>query len=315
MFAAARVVVTFGVILQFAGFGKLLIIADYFGAGATLDAYYLALVAPTFLASISAGILQSSFVPEYIRVRATGGPALAQHVRNYALTWTVVVLTMVSVLASCLPPSVLSILSHGSGPQVHRQLEVAFSVLIWSTPVSGFADAGAMLLNAEGRFFAAASAPVANVAISVLTLLCWPQTTIDALIWSLLAGVAAQALVVAAALYRAGLSVRPSFAVPERLSRALTHIALPVIVSSVLADFIPAFIQVAAARAGPGAVSAMGYASRLHNSLVQAVVMSVSVVLLPHFARLTAERREAGVAGVRWSASLRRPCCLQLQPL
>jgi peptidoglycan biosynthesis protein MviN/MurJ (putative lipid II flippase) len=46
-------------------------------------------------------------------------------------------------------------------------------------------------------------------------------------------------------------------------------------------------------RAGPGAVSAMGYATRLHNSLVQAVVMSVSAVLLPHFARQLASGEEA----------------------
>ena len=34
-----------------------------------------------------------------------------------------------------------------------------------------------------------------------------------------------------------------------------------------------------------------GYANRLQQSVVQAIVMSVSIVLLPHFARLIAERR------------------------
>src|SRR5262249_8165489 len=53
------------------------------------------------------------------------------------------------------------------------------------------------------------------------------------------------------------------------------------------------FIQTLSARAGPGAVSAMGYASRLHNALVQAVVLSISTILLPHFARLLIERRDA----------------------
>jgi peptidoglycan biosynthesis protein MviN/MurJ (putative lipid II flippase) len=47
------------------------------------------------------------------------------------------------------------------------------------------------------------------------------------------------------------------------------------------------------ARVGTGAISAMGYASRLHNSLLQAVVLSVSIVLLPHFARRVAEGKEA----------------------
>src|SRR5579862_3358855 len=46
MLAAARTVVGFGLILQAAGFGKLLVIANYFGAGPLLDAYYLGLVVP-----------------------------------------------------------------------------------------------------------------------------------------------------------------------------------------------------------------------------------------------------------------------------
>ena len=63
------------------------------------------------------------------------------------------------------------------------------------------------------------------------------------------------------------------------------------LISNVLGNLVPAFVQMVSARAGTGAISAMGYASRLHNSLVQAVVMSVSVVLLPHFARLVAQQR------------------------
>jgi len=64
-------VVVFGVILQVAGFLKLLVIADYFGAGPVLDAYYLGLVIPTFLAGVSAGILQKLvlFPHTWARVR------------------------------------------------------------------------------------------------------------------------------------------------------------------------------------------------------------------------------------------------------
>ena len=63
MLAAARTVVAFGILLQFAGFARLLFIADYFGAGAVLDAYYLGLVIPTFLTAVSACTIQTAFVP------------------------------------------------------------------------------------------------------------------------------------------------------------------------------------------------------------------------------------------------------------
>ena len=90
--SAARTVVVFGVILQVAGFVKLLVIADYFGAGPLLDAYYLGLVIPTFLAGVSAGILQTGFVPAYVGARARGTDATARTLGNATLTWTTLAL-------------------------------------------------------------------------------------------------------------------------------------------------------------------------------------------------------------------------------
>src|SRR5205823_10210543 len=87
--------------------------------------------------------------------------------------------------------------------------------------------------------------------------------------------------------------LRPQLTLPAALPRLLGTVALPVLLSMVMGNFTPAFVQAISARAGTGAISAMGYASRLHNSLVQAVVISVSTVLLPHFARLIAEGKNA----------------------
>ena len=116
---------------------------------------------------------------------------------------------------------------------------------------------------------------------------------IYALVWSLLAGLAAQLAVILLALHRAKIRLRPQWEFPFAVREALTSIALPVLISSILGNLVPAFIQLVAARAGVGAVSAMGYASRLHNAVLQAIVISVSVILLPHFARLAAEDRTA----------------------
>jgi len=160
-------------------------------------------------------------------------------------------------------------------------------------PLNGLADGGAMLLNAEGRFAAAASAPLLNVVAGMIVLIALRNRGVDALVWSLLAGLAVQVLIVLIAIRGTGFRLRLQLTLPAAPSRLLGSVAMPVLISNVLGNLIPAFIQIVSARAGTGAISAMGYASRLHNSLVQAVVMSASVVLLPHFARLTAQGRNA----------------------
>jgi len=293
MLAAARTVVAFGIILQVAGFGKLLVIADYFGAGPLLDAYYLGLVIPTFLNGVSAGIFQSAFVPAYVKARARGDDATARALASVAFSWTAVAFGAVAALLTALRSVALPVLSQSTSPDTRAALQYAFALLVWTTPLNAVADAGALLLNAEGRFAAAAAAPLLNVLVGVIVLVAWRGNAIDALVWSLLAGLAAQALVVLIAVRDAGIRLRPQFTLPATLPRMLRTIALPVLLSVVLGNLIPAFVQMVSVRAGTGAISAMGYASRLHNSLVQAVVLSVSVVLLPHFARLIAEGRNA----------------------
>src|SRR5207245_5542263 len=97
---------------QAAGFAKLLVIADYFGAGPSLDAYYLGSVIPTFLAGISAGILQTGFVPAYVRARARGHDASARTLANVTLTWAVLALSVVAALLTLMRAEAVPVTAH-----------------------------------------------------------------------------------------------------------------------------------------------------------------------------------------------------------
>lgn len=289
MLTAARTVVVLGVLLQLAGFAKLLVIADYFGAGPILDAYYLGLVIPTFLTAVSTGTLQTAFVPAYVSAKARGEDATARTLANVTLTWVALALAAVATLLAAGHDVAVPLLSRGSDSKTHAALESVFALLVWSGPLNAVADGGALLLNAEGRFGAAAAAPLANVVIGVLVLVAWRTRGIDALVWSLLGGLVAQAVVILVAIRAAAIRLRPKLRLAGAFPQLFGAVAVPVVFSVALGNLLPAFIQMLSAQVGTGAISAMGYASRLHNSLVQAVVLSVSMVLLPHFARLVAE--------------------------
>jgi putative peptidoglycan lipid II flippase len=246
-------------------------------------------VIPTFITGVSTGILQTALVPAYVSARARGDDATA--LASGTLIWTAVALAAAAALLTALRGLALPLLSQHASPQTRAALSSAFALLVWTAPLNAVADAGALLLNAEGRFAAAASAPLLNVLVGVIVLVAWHGSVIDALVWSLLAGLVAQTLMVFFAARGVGIPLRPQFTLPAPARRALGTVALPVLLSVVLGNLIPAFVQLVSARAGTGAISAMGYALRLHNSLVQAVVLSISMVLLPHFARFVAEGR------------------------
>lgn len=287
---AARTVVVFGVLLQLAGFLRLLVTAAYFGTGPPLDAYYLALVIPTFVVAVCTGVLQTSMLPSYVHARSQND-SVARTLASVALTWAALGPALVALVLVALAHYFPGLLAAGAGAVPPVELQHAFAALMWMAPLNAVADCGAMLLNAEGHFAAAAGAPLLNVAVGIAVLMLWRDAGLDALIWSLLSGLAAQALLILGALRHAAVPFGVQLRLAISLPRALSGVGLPVLLANVSGNLIPAFVQMVSARAGVGAMSAMGYASRLHNSLVQAVVMSVSTVLLPHFARLSFDGR------------------------
>lgn len=292
MFSAARTVVALGLVFQIAGLGKLLIIARYFGAGPVLDAYYLGLVIPTFLAGLSASFLHIGFVPQYIEARAREDNAAAGKIRNDALTLTALALGLAAVIAGIAEKPVMALLWPSIDPVIRANLVASFTILMWTAPINGFIGAVGLLLNAEGRFVAAAGAPLINLIVSTILIILWPEKSIGVLMWSLFAGLFAQMLLLALALRGGGIAFVPRLSLPPGLGRSMLSLGLPVLLASISGNAIPAFMQVIAARAGSGAVSAFGYASRLQTSVLQAIVISVSVILLPHFARLLAEGKQ-----------------------
>jgi putative peptidoglycan lipid II flippase len=301
MLKAARTVLVFGIVSQGAGFARLLIVAAYFGAGPLLDAYYLGLVIPTFLVGITSGILQSSFVPLYIDAKTCDDRDAVRRLRSVALTWTFGALALVAAAVTLAQTPALSLFSTGVDPAIREALGSSFVPLMWTAPLNGLSDAMGMLMNAEGLFTVVAFAPVINIVVSVAVLALWPTKGTDALIWSLFAGLLTQVLLVVLAMRRAGLGVRPGLQIGGVLSASVAGIAVPVLLSNVLNNVVPAALQLMSGRTGAGAVSALGYATRLHNVIVQTAVMSVSTVLLPHFARLISEQKS-----VQLRASLER---------
>jgi len=284
-------VISLGVIFQAAGFIKLLVVANYFGAGPVLDGYYLGLVIPTFLTGIAATLLQAGFVPRYIAANARKDGAAARLLRNACLSWTFAILTAIPALLCVLENPISALLWRGIDPTIAGALHSSFVPLIWTTPLTGLAQGIALLLNAEGKFGAAAGAPIGNSIVGSLTIFLLRAHGIDALIISSYAGLLLQLLILWFALHRLRLTLGPDLSLPKALPSLVMAVGLPVLVSGALGSCVPAFLQTIAARAGPGAVSVFGYANLLHNALVQTVTMSVSVVLLPHFSQIVAEQR------------------------
>ena len=152
------------------------------------------------------------------------------------------------------------------------------------------------MLNALGRFWAAAAAPVLLniILIAAMTIVALAGGDIGtALAWSVpVAGIAQLALVVIAA-HRAGIRLRPTWPTWTPEMKRLAIVAAPAALAGGVVQ-VNLLVGRQVASWFDGAVAWLNYADRLYQLPLGVVGIAIGVVLLPDLSRKLAGRRPGG---------------------
>lgn len=284
---------------QSVGFLKTLLVAYYFGVGAELDGYYLALVVPALLAGVVGGALQTGFFPVHARLRAGGRIEEARNLQS-ALLWLLLLIGLaVSSIVAAAADGITVLVAEGASDRVISATSLSLKVVAFAFVLNALADYLGFVLAAYSRFALAAVAPALNALTGGLFLYAWPQLGLYNLVWGTLLGILVQLVLLIFGLRKADVQI----VAPWRLSAGwaarigetakLGAWILPGVFFSNVSVALP---QVMAAEFGEGAVSAFGYANRLHGAMVQVLVMSLSTVLLARFSEQIASGNEKELA-------------------
>lgn len=272
------------------GFVRDIALGAVLGAGALADAFYIALRLPNhFRAIFGEGAFNAAYVPGYSRALEERGDAAAKLFSARMFTLLLAVQVIVLLLAWTFMPQVMAVLAPGleSDPQrlalAETMTRITFPYLLCITLVTLVAGT----LNANGRFAAAAFAPVLlNLAILAFLAIAFlfPNAGYAAAAGVLVAGVLELALVIVAA-RRAGilaLFARPRFDVdvkrffktfvPAVIGSAGVQIAL--FVDTIIVSMLPT-----------GGVSSVYYADRIYQLPGGVIAIAAGTVLLPEMSR------------------------------
>jgi putative peptidoglycan lipid II flippase len=279
------------------GFLRDIMLAAILGAGPAADAFFVALRLPNhFRAIFAEGAFNAAFVPAYARIRSEGGAAALFADRVFTLL--VAAEAVLLALALLFTPAVIDLLAPGFSRDPDRWAlaveltRITFPYLLLVSLVTLYGG----ILNALGRFAAAAAAPILlNLTMmATLALAAFFPTAGHAAAWAVLIAGVLEAALVGADAKRHG--VLPGFrrlavdADIRRFFRALgpatlgsggTQLAL--FADTIIASFLPA-----------GAVSALYYADRLNQLPIGVIGIAAGTVLLPDMAGRIARGDEAG---------------------
>ena len=286
------------------GFVRDVVLAAIMGAGPVADAFVVASRIPNhFRAIFSEGAFNSAFLPAYARVLETEGAAPARSFASRITTLMLIVQVGLLAVALFAMPVVVTLLAPGFSDDPAKfdlavtLTRITFPYLLFVTLVTILSA----VLNAHGRFAAAAAAPVLlNVSIvAALGLTFLFPSAGHAAAWGVTVAGVLELLLVWVSAKRLGAA--PGLESPrldpamKRFFKALgpavigsAGVQLAMFADTIIASFLPT-----------GAVAALYYADRIYQLPLGVIGIAAGTVLLPEMSRRIAAGDVTGAHGAQ----------------
>jgi len=300
----------FTLLSRITGFVRDIMMAWILGRGILSDAFIVAFLFPNYFRQIfGEGTINPAFLPRYAALHAKGERTAAALFADQVFSWQMAAQFVLLIAALACMPGIVHVLAPGFAQhpdQVALTVDLAritFPYLILTLVAIQLSA----MLNATGKFWAAAAwSNFQNVAmIATLLLWQWFPNAAYAAAWGVLAGGFAQLFFMLWASRKDGLVLRVSWPrwTPEirKFFKALG--AVTVGAASV---FIAPFIDTVIASLLPtGSRTALYYADRINQLPLGVLGIALGTVLLPEMsARLARRDREGSDAAQNRAASL-----------
>lgn len=281
------------------GFARDLVLAAALGAGPIADAFFAALRFPNLFRRLFAeGAFSQAFVPVYSKTLASEGQEAADQLAGEALSILLVVTGALSALAVLAMPWVNRVLFVGylDDPETFALgtllTQITMPYLVAMTVATLFSG----VLNARGKFFVAAAAPILlnlSLLIGVLPFRDDPHTAAYAAAIAVSVSGVLQAVWVWLGARRAGAGGRLTAPRITTGVKRLVALAVPGAIAGGALQ-INVLVSQALASFEPGAITYLNVADRLYQLPLGLIGIAVGVAMLPRLSRLVQEGDATG---------------------
>lgn len=288
--AAATTVARLVILVKAVSLAKEMLIARKFGATDALDAFYIALLLPSFLGSVVDTSLNEAFIPTYIDVCEKETPAASHRLFANIAAFNLAVLAIVAILLAGLQRWLLPILGSGFTLQKLALARPLFFMFLVSMSLTGLAALWRAALNAHERFTRTSLAPIANpLAIVILLLAASRIWGIYALAAGSVLGTIGELSISGYGLRRLGVPLLPRWSGMDPWTRRALWQYAPSVTGALLMGGTTLVDPAMAAMLKSGSVSALNYGCKLPALVLNIGLSSLSTAVLPSFSRLSAK--------------------------
>jgi len=264
-------------------------IAAWFGTSDALEAYLIAVLMPTYVINVVGSAFSSSVIPAFVHVRENEGRDAAQGLFSHIMTLSALLLALVTVALGTSGWWLLPVIGSAFSAEKIELTRVLFYLVLPLIILNGLSQVWSSVLNAGERFVLAAVAPIAEpLAVIAALFVVGDRWGIFALVSGSLVGCAIQMTVLATALRRHGMVLRPRWNGMDPGTRLVVHQYLVLLAGCLVQNSGLVIDQAMAAMLGPGSVAAINYGNKVVGALQTVGAMALGTAVMPYFSRLSA---------------------------
>ncbi len=301
---AVSVVFILNVVARLFSIVSQVLTAAAYGTSPAMDAFTVALVAPTTISLILTTAIGAAFIPVFVDYRENKGEDAARRLFWVATTLGMLLGAIITGILIAGAPLLITLF----GSQMDASTRALGIILLrFLMPIILMQWLGTLvssILNSYGRFVAtslsSAAITFSRIAFLLALVRAWG---IYALEWSTLLGYGLNLLILIVAFMRLGMPFRLSFNWRHPGIRQIALLASPAFIAALLVNGNSLVDQFMASLLPPGSLSSLGYALRLVDVPSQLFYVTLSTVLLPVFS-LQAARKEVTLLRETFSRSI-----------
>ena len=271
--------------------GKEIVVAQFFGINAGMDAYNAALSVSNFIGNIVQSTLFVIFIPVYIKLKSQDTQK-ADRVISSIASWFIGIMAVLAVIMIALSGPIINLGFHGLPPQVRLMsikllVMCSFSVFLYS-----MVSLATGILNAREHFVWPAFSQMFITAFTIAFVVFFADRIgVFSLVYGLIAGLALQAAVLFFVLKKMGF--RYGFTLDWRDPEIIKTFKLScVFLIGVIAGQANLMVdQMMTSYLPPGSVAVLGYASKFIQAPLLVFAMPLATAVFPFFVNQINEQK------------------------
>ncbi len=275
-----------------------LLFANYFGVSSQTDAFTIASQIPNVLFSVVTASISTTVIPIYSKLLYKGDSHDATKFISRFSTLILIISIIFVVLGELFASTIVKIFSPGITTETHAHavdfIRILFPVVVFTAMMSILMG----VLQTHKKFNRSGFLTVIRQIVYALMMFLLHQ------VWGIYAAVFGILIAATAEGFAAYLfalrteKIRPDFRLRDENVLTAIRMSAPIFLGIGAAEINNLVDKVVASFFESGSISLLNYASKLSGAFTSLIIGSISTVMFPYFAELSAKEDKAGLSKV-----------------